>query len=108
MRGILQGLAAGDVEKVFRLHAQILNESAACQGMRVVAFDGKTLRGSFDIFADTRAAHLVSAFAADTALVLGHLEIDDKSNACSANSGWPRAWSPWMHCIVKKNLRTRR
>ena len=108
VRGILQGLAAGDVEKVFRLHAQILNESAACQGMRVVAFDGKTLRGSFDIFADTRAAHLVSAFAADTALVLGHLEIDDKSNACSANSGWPRAWSPWMHCIVKKNLRTRR
>ena len=30
VRGILQGLAAADVEKVFRLHAQILNESAAC------------------------------------------------------------------------------
>ena len=29
VRGILQGLAAADVEKVFRLHAQILNESAA-------------------------------------------------------------------------------
>jgi hypothetical protein len=84
VRGILQGLAAGDVEKVFRLHAQILNESAACQGMRVVAFDGKTLRGSFDNFADTRAAHLVSAFAADSALVLGHLEIDDKSNEIPA------------------------
>ena len=80
MRGILQGLAAADAEKVFRLHAQILNESAACQGMRVVAFDGKTLRGSFDKFTDTRPAHLVSAFAADSALVLGHLEIDDKSN----------------------------
>ncbi len=80
VRGILQGLAAGDVEKVFRLHAQILNENAACQGIRVVAFDGKTLRGSFDNFADTRATHLVSAFAADTALVLGHLEIDDTSN----------------------------
>ena len=64
VRGILQGLAAADVEKVFRLHAQILNESAACQGMRVVAFDGKTLRGSFDKFTDTRPAHLVSAFAA--------------------------------------------
>jgi len=69
---------------VFRLHAQILNESAVCQGMRVVAFDGKTLRGSFDNFADTRAAHLVSAFAADSALVLGHLEIDDKSNEIPA------------------------
>ena len=96
VRGILQGLAVGDVEQVFRLHAQIPNESAACQGMRVVAprvsrnasprtcFDGKTLRGSFDNFADTRAAHLVSAFAADSALVLGHLEIDDKSNEIPA------------------------
>jgi len=96
VRGILQGLAAADVEKVFRLHAQILNEGAACQGMRVVAprvsrnasprtsFDGKTLRGSFDNFADRRATHLVSAFAADTALVLGHLEIDEKSNEIPA------------------------
>ena len=84
VRGILQGLAAADVEKVFRLHAAILNENAACQGMRVVAFDGKTLRGSFDKFTDTRPAHLVSAFAADSALVLGHLEIDDKSNEIPA------------------------
>ena len=84
VRGILQGVAAGDVEAVFRLHAQILNESAACQGMRVVAFDGKTLRGSFDKFTDTRPAHLVSAFAADSALVLDHLEIDDKSNEIPA------------------------
>jgi hypothetical protein len=84
VRGILQGLAAADVETVFRLHAQILNEGAACQGMRVVAFDGKTLRGSFDNFADRRASHLVSAFAADTALVLGHLEIDEKSNEIPA------------------------
>ena len=34
--------------------------------------------------APPRAAHLVSAFAADTALVLGHLEIDDKSNEIPA------------------------
>ena len=84
VRGILQGLAAGDVEKVFRLHAQILNESAACQGMRVVAFDGKTLRGSYDHFAEQKACHLVSAFEADSALVLGHIEIDDKSNEIPA------------------------
>ena len=87
--GILQGLAASAVEKVFRLHAQILNDCAAFQGMRVVAFDGKTLRGSFDKFTDTLAARgsmppLVSAFAADSALVLGHLEIDDKSNEIPA------------------------
>ena len=44
VRGILQGVAAGDVEKVFRLHAEILNESAACQGMRVVALRTGHLR----------------------------------------------------------------
>ena len=114
MRGILQGLAAADVEKVFRLHAQILNESAACQGMRVVAFDGKTLRGSFDKFTDTRPAHLVSAFAADSALVLGHLEIDDKSNEIPAVQRL--LGEPLANSVVtvdsaassKKNLRTRR
>ena len=47
-------------------------------------FDGKTLRGSFDNFSDQKATHLVSAFATDSALVLGHLEIDDKSNEIPA------------------------
>ena len=114
VRGILQGVAAGDVEAVFRLHAQILNESAACQGMRVVAFDGKTLRGSFDKFTDTRPAHLVSAFAADSALVLGHLEIDDKSNEIPAvqrllgELGLAASVVTVDALIVKKNLRTRR
>ena len=32
VRGILQGVAAGDVEAVFRLHAQILNDAKACAG----------------------------------------------------------------------------
>ncbi len=40
MRGILQGLAVVDVGKVIRLHAQILNESAACQGIRMWFADG--------------------------------------------------------------------
>jgi len=84
IRGIIQGLEPAEVETVFRLHAEILNENADCEGMRVVAFDGKTLRGSFDHFIDKKAAHLVSAFATDTAVVLGHLEIDDKSNEIPA------------------------
>ena len=84
LRGILQGLDVAQVERVFRLHAEILSENAACPGLRLVAFDGKTLRGSFDNFSDQKAAHLVSAFATDSALVLGHLEIDDKSNEIPA------------------------
>ena len=82
-------------------------DRAACQGMRVVAFDGKT-GAAASKFTTPGTAHLVSAFAADS--VLGHLEIDVRSaglsSACSVNSGWPRAWSPWMRCIAKKLSKT--
>jgi hypothetical protein len=84
IRNVLQGLDGAEVEWVFRLHGEILRESAGVEGMRVVAFDGKTLRGSYDHFADQKACHLVSAFEADGALVLGHIEIDDKSNEIPA------------------------
>jgi hypothetical protein len=84
IRNVLQGLEAAEVEKVFRLHGEILKENAACEGLRVVAFDGKTLRGSFDHFADKKAAHLVSAFDVENALVLGHIEVDGKSNEIPA------------------------
>ncbi len=84
IRYILQGLNATDVEKVFREHAAKLNRAGAGPGARVVAFDGKALKGSFDSFNDTKARQVLSAFAADTALVLAHIEIDDKSNEIPA------------------------
>jgi hypothetical protein len=72
------------VERVFRVHGEILRESARLEGLRVVAFDGKTLRASYDHFTDKKARHLVSAFDIGGALVLGHIEIDDKSNEIPA------------------------
>jgi len=84
IRIVLQGLDGGAVERAFRLHGEVLRESAGGQGLRVVALDGKTLRGSYDHFADQKACHLVSAFEADSALILGHIEIDDKSNEIPA------------------------
>lgn len=56
----------------------------ATSDIRVVAFDGKTLRGSFDNFNDAKAKQLLSAFTVDTALVLAHVEIDEKSNEIPA------------------------
>ena len=82
IRYILQGLTAADVEKAFREHAANLN--TAVSGARVVAFDGKALKGSFDSFNDAKARQVLSAFAVDTALVLAHIEIDEKSNEISA------------------------
>jgi len=84
IRYILQGLSATDVEKVFREHAAVLNTTAAGSGTRLLAFDGKALKGSFDNFNGLKARQVLSAFAVDTALVLAHIEIDEKSNEIPA------------------------
>jgi hypothetical protein len=59
-----------------------LSENAA--GQRFVAIDGKTLRRSFENLSDRRAAHILTAFTAERALVLAHLECADKSNEIPA------------------------
>ena len=84
IRYILQGLNPEDVEKVFREHAADLNRSEAPAGTRMVALDGKALKGSFDAFNDAKARQILSAFGANTALVLAHIEIDEKTNEIPA------------------------
>jgi hypothetical protein len=84
IRYILQGLDAADVEKVFREHAAFLNFAPDTAKACIIAFDGKTLKGSFDNFNDAKAKQVLSAFAVDTALVLAHIEIDEKSNEIPA------------------------
>jgi hypothetical protein len=42
------------------------------------------LKGSFDAFNDVKARQMLCAFAADTALVLAHIEIEEKSNEIPA------------------------
>jgi hypothetical protein len=82
IRFILQGLDTEEMEKVFRQHAAHLNGDE--RGTHALALDGKTLRGSFDAFNDVRARQVFSVFAADTALVLAHVEIDEKTNEIPA------------------------
>ena len=114
IRYILQGLSPADVEKAFREHAADLNGSAAANGTRIVALDGKVLKGSFDAFNDVKARQILSALAADTALVLAHIEIDDKSNEIPAvqklleelNVAGHIVTLDAMHC--QKNVRSRR
>jgi hypothetical protein len=85
IRSILIGLAPRDVETAFRAYAADLDGKAArMAGCRVLAVDGKTLRGSFDAFHDSAAKQVLSAFAADTMLILAHIEIDAKSNEIPA------------------------
>jgi predicted transposase YbfD/YdcC len=50
----------------------------------VVAIDGKTICGSRDSFHNTKATHLVSAWACSNQLVLGQTKVDGKSNEITA------------------------
>jgi hypothetical protein len=84
IRYILQGLSGEDVERAFREHAARLNQAPQGDCARVIAFDGKVLKASFDNFSDAKAKQVLSAFAVDTALVLAHIEIDEKSNEIPA------------------------
>ena len=84
IRYILQGLDPATVEAAFRQHAALLQAARATPGQGSIALDGKTLRGSFDNFRDRAAAQVLSAFATDTALVLAHVDIAEKSNEIPA------------------------
>ncbi len=84
VRYILQGLDPAAVETAFRRQAALLQAARATPGQGTIALDGKTLRGSFDNFRDRAAAQVLSAFATDTALVLAHIDIAEKSNEIPA------------------------
>jgi len=84
VRYILQGLDPAAVESAFRRYATLLQAGRATPGQGSIALDGKTLRGSFDGFNDRAATQVLSAFATDTALVLAHIDIAEKSNEIPA------------------------
>jgi len=92
IRYILRGLDPEIIELVFRKHAALLqpenSEADASNSKnaktRTVAIDGKVLRHSFDNFNDRKAAQILSAFSTGSALILAHVEIDDKSNEIPA------------------------
>ena len=82
LRDILQGVDADALEAAFRAHASSV--ATAPEGMMAIAVDGKTLRGSFDAFADKKAAHMLSALRHADQIVLGHLMVEEKSNEIPA------------------------
>ena len=84
VRYILQGLDPAAVETSFRRHAALLQAARATPEPGSIALDGKTLRGSFDNFHERAAIQVLSAFATDTALVLAHIDISEKSNEIPA------------------------
>lgn len=50
----------------------------------VIAIDGKTICNSADLFNKKKAAHIVTAFAAENDIILGQLKTAEKSNEITA------------------------
>jgi hypothetical protein len=77
VRSLFQALDPAELEAAFRKHARALGARAPASGPRVIALDGKTLKRSFDHLNDKAAAHVLSAFVGETALILAHQEVRD-------------------------------
>jgi hypothetical protein len=80
LRLILQGVNPMALEEAFRRHAASVRTPPIEPGLTAIAVDGKTLRGSFDAFADRKAAHMMSALRHADRIVLAHVMVAEKSN----------------------------
>jgi DDE_Tnp_1-associated len=87
LRALLHALDPAAIEAAFRRHAEHLDHAATPPGrQRVIALDGKTLRGSFDHMDDQAAAQVLSAFASEAALILAHQEIAEGDEIAAAQA----------------------
>jgi hypothetical protein len=77
LRNLFLVLDPQALEAAFRRHARQLGGGRPDGPHAAVALDGETLRRRFDRLHDRAAAHVLGAFAADAALILGHQEVPD-------------------------------
>ncbi|MFL9959854.1 ISAs1 family transposase [Paraburkholderia sediminicola] len=82
LRKFLLQLDEHDLESAVRAFAQ--KQVCAPPGRQFIALDGKALRGSASRLEDMTARHIVSAFDQQGLIVLGHVEVAEKSNEIPA------------------------
>src|SRR3954453_2263605 len=109
LRALLHALDPAAIEAAFRRHAEHLEGAAPAPGRRVVALDGKALRGGFDHLDDRAAAQVLSAFASEAALILAHQEITAGDEIGAAQTlieelGVRACCSPPTPCTAKKTF----
>lgn len=78
IRRFLPKLDATQVDEAVRMHAE--KQVSTQPGIQFIALDGEALRGSASRVMDLQARQLVSAFTRDEPIILGHVEVADKSN----------------------------
>ena len=79
--GLVDG---GALEAVFRRHAAMQHVALGGGPGEVIAYDGKSLKGSYDTANDTTMSQLLRAFAVGTKIILGHIAVMVKSNEIPA------------------------
>jgi hypothetical protein len=82
IRRFLLQLDIAQVEEAVQRHAA--KQQSKRSGLKWIAMDGKALRGSASKVQDQRARQLVAAFSQQDLIILGHMEVDDKSNEIPA------------------------
>ena len=82
LRNILIGLSCDEVENSFRQYSASMQSTGVAAGKKrfYVALDGKTLRGSIDRYQEHKALHQITAFDMDKDIILGHMDVSEKSN----------------------------
>jgi predicted transposase YbfD/YdcC len=78
---VLARLEPGAFERCLLSWIQAVQEAT---DHRLIAIDGKTLRGSYDRQSGKAAIHMVSAWASENTLSLGQVVVDEKSNEITA------------------------
>jgi hypothetical protein len=79
---IFNGMDASGLEKIFRNYSNELSQIKMenSENAKRIAIDGKALKGSFDHLKGTPILQLLSVFCANNQLILGHVEIPEKTN----------------------------
>jgi len=81
-RKVLCRLSPSWVEEAFRAYSEQLSriQQGDAQAPQGLALDGKALKGSFDHGKGNAMLQIVSVFCTHNLLILGHVEIPDKTN----------------------------
>lgn len=86
IRNIIIAIEKDSMEKAFRMYSMELSEPPVANKKcrKYIAFDGKALRGSIDRFQDKKCLQELFAYEINGKIILGHIDIDEKSNEIPA------------------------
>ena len=84
MRRLLLALQPEAFQKCFQQWIMDAVQPTADGGLRLVAIDGKTCRGSHDAAKGWGPLHIVSAWASEEGIALGQVATEEKSNEITA------------------------